>query len=249
MRIRRLLLSVAVVGTSVSLGFAQDASSFKTLYSFTGQPDGANPSAYAGLIGSGVLYGTTQYGGTGPCTLNSSTGCGTVFSLTPPTSPGGSWTEAVLYSFLGGSDGNSPEGGVAIGSGGVLYGTTEGGTSPNGTAFRLKPPTSPGGSWTEKVLDQIGGNPVAGLVIGSGGVLYGTTLDGGTSLAGTVFSITPPTSPGGSWTETLLHTFDASPGDGYSPYSDVVIGSGGVLYGTTSGGPSLPRNNLARCSH
>ena len=47
------------------------------------------------------LYGATQYGGSG--------GGGTVFELTPS---GGSWTYAVLYSFIG-SGGGRAKGPVA----------------------------------------------------------------------------------------------------------------------------------------
>jgi uncharacterized repeat protein (TIGR03803 family) len=78
-----------------------------------------------------VRYGTTFYGGT--------TNNGTLFSLTPPGTEGGSWTETVLYFFTGGSDGGIPTG-VAMGSGGVLYGTTEsGGISNFGTVFSFAP--------------------------------------------------------------------------------------------------------------
>jgi hypothetical protein len=85
-------------------------------------------------IGSGgVLYGTTYDGFFGN---------GNIFSLTPPTSPGGSWTEVILYNFTGLSDGYAPSG-VVVGSGPsghpVLYGTTYGGgTSGKGTVFSLK---------------------------------------------------------------------------------------------------------------
>ena len=64
------------------------------------------------------------------------------------------------------------------------------------------------------------------LLLGSGGVLYG--------LAGnTVFSLTPPTEAGGTWTETVLHTFTGA--DGIGP-AGLVMGSGGVLYGVTAQG-------------
>jgi hypothetical protein len=182
----------------------------------------------------GVLYGAAQSGG-----VNGAQG--TVFSLTPPTAPGGAWTETTLYDFLGGADGSEPVAGVVIGAGGVLYGTTEaGGTGgTRGTVFSLTPPSSPGGSWTEVVLYKFAGspsdgaNPFSGVVIGTGGVLYGTTGPGGSLGDGTVFSLTPPLSPGGSWTESVLYNFTGG-SDGSGP-EGVVIGSGGVLYGTTSG--------------
>jgi len=164
-----------------------------------------------------------------------------VFSLTPPASPGGAWTENVLYSFKGGADGAHPVAGVVIGTGGVLYGTTyAGGSSSHGTVFSVTPPASPGGAWTENVLYTFtagtGANPKAGVVIGAGGVLYGTTYYGGASNLGTIFNLRPPASPGGPWTRKVLHSFTGATGDGAYPFAGVVIGSGGVLYGTTVGG-------------
>jgi uncharacterized repeat protein (TIGR03803 family) len=209
------------------------------LHSFAGAPtDGATPFESSVAIGpGGVLYGTTEYGGT--------SNNGTVFSLKPPATPGGAWTETVLHSFAGSpNDGGNPLAGVVI-SGGVLYGTTTGGGISAcpfggcGIVFSLKPPSSPGGSWTETVLHSFeysdGSNPWGNLVIGSG-VLYGTTYLGGTAGNGTVFSLTPPASPGGAWTETVLHSFAPLSGDGAVPEAGVVIGSGGVLYGTTFSG-------------
>ena len=227
------------------------------LYSFKGGliGDGSVPSGV--VIGSGgVLYGTTYYGG------STSAGYGTVFSLTPPASPGGAWTETVLHNFTGcgffcGSDGANPQAGVVIGSGGVLYGSTQYGGYCNsgssygrgcGTVFSLTPPVSPGGAWTEADLYKFadgtvgasdGTNPYAGVVIGSGGVLFGTTQYGGSAGYGTAFSLTPPTSPGGAWTESILHNFTYGTNDGLIPQGGVVISRTGVLYGTTNLGGTV----------
>jgi hypothetical protein len=94
-----------------------------------GGSDGSNPRNGSLVIGSGgVLYGTTESGGT--------SGSGTVF-LTPPATPGGAWTETLLYNFTGSSDGSGPWANVIVGEG-VLLGTTlNGGTSGNGTVFSL----------------------------------------------------------------------------------------------------------------
>lgn len=79
-----------------------------------------------------------------------------------------------------------------------------------------------------------GANPYGGVSIGQDGVLYGTTVSGGSSSMGTVFKLTPA---GKSWTETLIHTFLGS-NDGAYPGASVVFGASQVLYGTTRGGGS-----------
>ena len=88
------------------------------LHSFTNS-DGSSPNA--GLIAdnSGALYGTTAGGG--------SAFSGTVFKLTPPAKGQTAWTETVLYSFTGGSDGGEPLGNLIFDNQGALYGITLGG--------------------------------------------------------------------------------------------------------------------------
>jgi uncharacterized repeat protein (TIGR03803 family) len=211
------------------------------IHSFGYGADGYHPASNLVSGGGGVLYGTTSKGGTGFDAL-----CGTVFSLTPPATPGGAWTEAVLYTFPGTqNDGCDPQN-LALGKEGELYGTTySGGASGAGTVFSLTPPQSTGGAWTEKVLYSFGdngagfavSNPSPSLAIGRNGVLYGTTGFGGTTSDGTVFSLTPPASPGSAWTETVLYTFAGGPNDGSGPVG-VVFGMDGVLLGATSGGGS-----------
>jgi len=207
------------------------------IYNFMYGTDGSWP--YAGVVinKNGVLYGTTTDGGT--------VGAGTVFSLTPPASPGADWTETILHDFTYGTDGSYPQAGVVIGKNGVLYGTTtSGGTVGAGTVFSLTPPASPGGAWTERVIYNFmygtdGSHPYAGVAISKNGVLYGTTTDGGSVGAGTIFSLTPPASPRGAWTETILHNFTYGTDDGSYPAAGVVIGRNGVLYGTTSSGGTV----------
>lgn len=224
------------------------------LYSFTGQNgDGRGPSAGLVFGRGGVLYGTTAKGGGTDCGDNE--GCGTVFELTPPATPAGPWTETVLHQLTGqNGDGYNPEAGLVIGPGGALYGSTESGgissacsadfRSGCGTVFQLSP--AAGGAWTEATLYQFTGQngdgsiPRGNLVV-SGGVIYGTTLLGGTGPCdfegvgcGTVFELSPPSVTDGVWTEKVLYSFVGPNGDGA-----VIVGDGGVLYGTTAyGGPS-----------
>jgi uncharacterized repeat protein (TIGR03803 family) len=158
----------------------------RNLYHFGGSAsDAAGPNVLTAGAG-GVLFGTSEHGG--------STGAGTVFELKHSSS--GGWTESVLYSFLAGSDGETPVGGVTLGGAGNLFGTTlAGGNKSQGTVFRLKPPAVSGGAWTKTILHNFtnspdGSGPFANLLL-SNGTLFGTTETGGPSLAGVVFSVVP----------------------------------------------------------
>lgn len=205
------------------------------LLRFTGY-NGQLPRGSLVLSQNGSLFGTTTTGG--------AQFLGAVFEVTPPASPGGAWTEAVVYSFTccNNGDGQSPLAGVVIGPGGTLYGTTGYGGTGFGTVFELTPPAAAGGAWTETVLYSFtgqngdGANPYAGLVIGSGGVLYGTTYNGGANNSGAAFALTPPVTPGSPWSESVLYTFTGQNGDGASPYASLAVGPTGALYGTTQYG-------------
>jgi uncharacterized repeat protein (TIGR03803 family) len=163
-------------------------------------------------------------------------GHGTVFKLAPPAKSGGAWTETVLYSFKGGTDGSNPASGVIF-DGTSLVGTTAlGGSSSFGTVYELTPPKTAKGVWTESILYNFkglsdGGKPYGGLVLKTKS-LYGTTLDGGPSSQGEVFELTPPVTAGGAWTESVIYGFTGG-NDGGKPYSSVIFGKTGVLYGTT----------------
>src|SRR5258708_4997026 len=109
--------------------------------------------------------------------------------------------EKVAYSFLGFSDGANPNGGLVADAAGNLYGTTVGGgTGKAGTIFELSPPATAGGAWTETVLhnfqDTDGQFPLGALIIDKVGNLYGTTARGGNHGLGSVFKLSPPTTPG-----------------------------------------------------
>src|SRR5580658_1118643 len=201
------------------------------VYDFAGGNGGSFPLGLA-VDSTGVVYGTAG-GGT--------YGQGMVFSLSPPATPGAAWTQTVLWNFGAYGDGTQPTN-VVIGPGGVLYGTAcNGGTSDYGTVFSLNPPASPGGSWTETALwNFAGGNdgiqPCNGVILGSGGVLYGTTFQGGSTRLGIAFSLTPPSAPGSPWTETILHTFTGGDQGAYPSYGGLAMGRHGALYGLAAEG-------------
>jgi uncharacterized repeat protein (TIGR03803 family) len=227
-------------GTGTIFEMSRQGSSWtsNTIYMFTGGLDGAVP--YGGVIfgPDGSLYGTTAFGGYGPCsTWGGKTGCGTVFKL---QQSGGSWTESVLFYFQQGPEGGTPYGGKLIfDQAGNLYGTTfSGGTGPCpggcGVVFELSPS---GSGWTEKVLYTfLGGNdaaqPWAGVNFDPQGNLYGTTEFGGSSNVGTIYKLTPS---GSGWTESVLYTFHGQ-SDGQKPLAGLTFDNSGNMYGATSGG-------------
>jgi hypothetical protein len=61
-----------------------------------------------------------------------------------------------------------------------------------------------------------GAAPVTDLVSDAKGVLYGTTENGGPSVLGAMFSLTPPVVAGESWTARVLYFF-AGGSDGTTP--------------------------------
>jgi uncharacterized repeat protein (TIGR03803 family) len=155
------------------------------LYAFKDQPDGALP--YGGVIfdKTGNLYGTTYYAGAHDV--------GTVYKLTHGN---GAWSESVLYSFKGGSDGSSPISTLVIDKAGNLYGTTsDGGTScACGVIFKVG--HNANGTWSESVPYRFPGAPEAGfayngMVGGIGGTFYGATTHGGGANDGTIYEFTP----------------------------------------------------------
>jgi uncharacterized repeat protein (TIGR03803 family) len=205
------------------------------LYSFSGQ-DGAEP--YAGVIfdQAGNLYGATRMGG--------ENGSGVIYELSPPSPPGGPWSEQSLYNFAGQADGGDPLGTLVFDTAGNLYGTTlAGGAYASGTVFQLSP--LGGGQYSENVLHSFGDaldgfNAVAGLVRTKSGVLAGTTQEGGAHAVGNAFALTPPVQQGGEWVYTVLHDFGSSKSDGANPVAGLTVGNR-VLYGTTlQGGQNDP---------
>jgi len=211
---------------------------FTPLYNFTGGYDGSNPDSRVVFGPDGSLYGTTTFGG-----LYRS---GVVFRLRPSASACKTaicpWTETVLYSFTGQSDGAVPEGDLVFDQAGNIYGTTFAGGQGNcvplfsgcGAVYELTPSQ---GQWTPTVLHTFtglsdGGAPTSGLIFDQAGNLYSTTYAGGAYSLGTVFELTPS---GSGWTESVLHDF-AGGNDGANPEAGLVFDSSSNLYGVTAFG-------------
>lgn len=211
--------SQSAIATSPTVPRSQTSGGYRTLYSFGKLFSGGREPKAALVDKNGRLYGTTYGGGSTACI----DGCGVVFMITTLGK------EKVLYRFGGGNDGANPSASLIV-VGGLLYGTTEyGGEANEGTVFEVST------AGAEKVLHSFGygssgryyndgANPVASLVEMKG-VLYGTTANGGSDGAGTVFSISL------NGKENVLHSFGQGD-DGANPVAN-LIDMKGSLYGTT----------------
>jgi uncharacterized repeat protein (TIGR03803 family) len=171
----------------------------------------------------GYIYATSASGGSG--------GNGTVFQI----EPSGAWLQ-MLYNFSSPlTDGRILYCALAQGTDGYLYGTTSaGGTTANGTVFRL---ATYGGDFS--VLHQFGvsapdgKHPRSGVLADADGWFYGTTEQGGTAGTGTVYRVQA------SGNYQVLHHFLGAPVDGARPYAELVRAADGFLYGTCrEGGPT-----------
>lgn len=208
------------------------------IHSFGGGKDGAMPLSELIALG-GALYGTTEYGGIygGACF----SGCGTIFKITT----GG--REQVIYRFKGGADGAVPLAGlIAVGT--TLYGTTQyGGTRTPlcsigcGTVFRVDATGKESTLYRFRFAPQRrdGAYPVGGLVAFKG-LLYGTTLSGGSAASGTAFAVNQSTG-----SERVLHSFGHGQTDGAHPVAQLTLVRG-TFYGTTRDGGSAARGTIFR---
>jgi len=205
--------------------------------------DFGNGSSGVAIDRSGNLYGSFSGGG--------SYGQGLLYELGQRA---GHWFLTSLYSFLGGSNGSSPDG-VIIGPEGVLYGAATGGiqtcgydgSSYCGVIYEARPgPTACATalcSWNETTIYQFTGNTDAwaGSVTAfdSAGNLYGISSGGlyqgsGANGAGAVFELTPSQ---GGWTEKIIYNFPGG-NNGVAAPNSLLIGQDGNLYGTAEWGPN-----------
>jgi uncharacterized repeat protein (TIGR03803 family) len=196
-----------------------------TLHEFA-RAHGAYP--YSLVQGTdGNFYGATANGG---ANNSCSQGCGTIFKITP------SGTLTTLHSFDS-TDGAEPTAGLAQGTDGNFYGTTDyGGANNQGTVFKI----TPSGTLTTlysfcSQTNCTDGSVPLGLVQATDGNFYGTTFSNGSNGptgSGTAFSITP------SGTLTTLYSFCSQTNctDGQFPFAGLVQATDGNFYGTTSMG-------------
>ena len=139
-----------------------------------------HPFGTPAMDAAGNIYGTTYTCNSGTCPA------GTVWKWNRKTGL------EVLYAFLGYPDGSGPRTGVTLDSVGNLYGVTEqGGSFGYGAVFKVD------SKGNETVLHSFAGGgkdgayPEGRLIFDGKGNLYGTTAEGGTSNAGTVWKLRP----------------------------------------------------------
>ncbi len=221
-------------------------------YGKSGYVEGA-PGGSGGFIGGETaLYGVTVEGGNTKCSTRfdtgSNTGCGIVYRLVP-NSTKRKYKLEVLHTFEGApGDGAASFATLLADKSGNLYGTTfYGGKYDGGTLFKLHPTSS---GYTETIVHSFGHGrdglyPISSVIEVSG-MLYGTTVGGGTHInqslceeyagvpngtCGTVYRVNPATGA-----ERVLHSFGKT-GDGSSPFA-APLSVAGTLYGTTDLGGS-----------
>ncbi len=193
-----------------------DASTFAGL---TKNNEGARPSGTLVQGSDGNFYGTAISGG--------SEGSGTVFRL----SPAGAFTKLVDFDSVG-YDYAFPSTALVQGNDGNFYGVLEnGGPNGYGSVYQVTPAGALATIY-EFTNDSDGELPSGGLVKGSDGNFYGTTMRGGPDDVGTFFRITP----GGML--TTLHDF-ADAAEGMAGSVPLTLGADGNFYGaTTLDGPT-----------
>ncbi len=188
---------------------------------------GNNPSSGLVSDGRGFLWGTTQEGG--------GNGYGTVFKVNAATR---AVTTVVEFSWTGAINaGRNPIGGLVSDGRGFFWGTTiGGGGSDSGTVFKVD-------AITEKLTTVItftgtgtsnrGAKPYAELINDGSGFLWGTTQQGGSKSAGTVFKVNTAT---GELTTVVEFTQNEENNKGALPVAGLVSDGSGFFWGTTTKG-------------
>src|SRR5579862_1689721 len=233
-------VTTVVLGLSLAIAAsAQSSGTINQLFAFTCTsgassdtcPQGGRPNLII-QASDGNFYGTAQVTDEG---VSDPQG-GTLFKLTPA----GKFTR--LFTFTQGAggflNGNNPASSFVEANDGFLYGTTfNGGKQNDGVLFRI---SKTGTSF--KVLHSFcasvncaDGSIPNGLLLGQDGNLYGTTLEGGSSVSpcpnsgcGTIFRFEPTI---GAF--TVLHRLTAV-ADGVQP-SGMIQATNGNFYGVSQG--------------
>jgi uncharacterized repeat protein (TIGR03803 family) len=205
------------------------AGALTVMHNFAGQDgpdgepgnDGGFPYGTLISVGSGYYAGTTGRGGIAD-------NVGVLFTV----NLAGDIVEPVLFDK---ADGSGSFGGLILASDGNAYGLTAGGGTPGPFGeiyqFNLHEPLQ-ASDFSMVTTFGSGGQPYSAydsLLQGSDGNFYGTSNSDSNYGDGTVFEYNPS-----SRDLAVLVTFNGS--NGSHPYSTLVQGPGGTIWGTTSSG-------------
>jgi len=194
-------------------------------------PLASGPTNSFTMDASGAFFMTTAWG------PSSAGALGQAFQLKLPATPGAACTQTLLHNF---SDGNKFAGNpnaLMVAGDGTLYGSTYGydlsGAAGTSVVYSLTPPANPALTYTIlKDFGMMGDHPDTPLLFRNGN-LYGAMT---TSKGGAVFEVQPPTTTGGAWTTTYLHSFT----NGQMPVGTLVMDEGGTIYGVTQAAYGQP---------
>jgi uncharacterized repeat protein (TIGR03803 family) len=214
----RVVLALATAFTaSIAIPASLAGQSYLVIHSLA-VAEGNSPQSALVQDAGGVLYGTAAQSG--------AHGSGSIFRL---DADGDNFDD--IHDFDG-TDGANPFGGVILGGGGFLFGTTpNGGNNSDGVIYKIDTSGNNFAVIHHMSADDDGSSPFGRLVQDAQTILYGVAHDDGANGFGTVFSIDP-----GGQTYTVIHVFGTTADDGSNPYGGLLIGSDGMLYGTTEKG-------------
>lgn len=190
------------------------------LYSFSGSTNGAYPKGNLLMDSSGMLFGTTNGGG--------SNNRGIFYRFNPS---GNNFSK--LADFIDTAGGHNPNGQLIWDATGNIMGMCmQGGTYGQGTVFRfnLKDTTLVN---LVNLLDTLsGGIPKGGMLKATNGLYYGMTEYGGTHNMGVIFSYNDSSKTA----KIQFHFKDTA--TGVFPQGNLIQSVNGWLYGMTNRGGS-----------
>jgi uncharacterized repeat protein (TIGR03803 family) len=216
LRRSRILALPAVLVACITLPASLPAQTYLVLHSLA-VSEGNSPESALVQNAAGTLFGTAAHSG--------AHGSGSIFKVDPD---GNNCDD--IHDFDG-TDGDNPFAGLVLG-GGFLFGVAaDGGNDDAGVVYKI----DTNGDNFAVIHHLNGGNdgshPYGRLAQGPDTILYGVAHDDGANGFGTVFSIDP-----GGQTYTVIHVFGTTADDGSNPYGGLLMGSDGMLYGTTEKG-------------
>jgi uncharacterized repeat protein (TIGR03803 family) len=219
---------------------AATGGSFTTLYSFQGQPDGADPQGSLGIyyscarVCNEAIVGNTSAGGTN--------NAGTIYSLNGEATSG-EFTEQVRLSYAPSETGTGPIGPVIKRSYSdpLLGVASQGGTNDKGTVVEL--PSAKGTSAVLSFDGRDGAFPAGGLIWDGKNTYLADTFAGGRHDRGAMVAIAAVNK---KLKATVLYSFSGM-GDGEHPNSGFyhLDRGGSPYYGTTAGSKSVPASVYA----